>query len=169
MLIRTFTNTSYIKMIEHIAFEEKCLNHFSFPVNNNSELKEYYIWKGDVINNCILFMDDNSIKFTEFLDYINYSDYHKSKELISNVLLHFDRSYYEFYQNDIEADVFLNLLNFDNFRIDVDKYASCQIISTDIDLKTKYKKELDIIKDMILICYYSRIYDIITDNFSNIY
>lgn len=163
MLKRTFLNNSYFKMIEHIAFEEECLKNFSFPVNNNFELRQDYIWKGDVINKCILLMDDNSIKLIDLLDSIKYSHYHTSKELLLSVQAYFDKNY-EAYQDEIEVDDFLMLLNFENFKIDVKKYASCQIICKDEDLKNRYKTELEIIKDMLMIVYYTEIYDIITGN-----
>ncbi len=148
-------------MIDHVDFENDCLKNFSSSTSGYDVLRKTYIWKGDIINYCGWLMEYNSTKLIDFLETIQYNHFHESSLLIERTIGYFDRNH-EMYQNSINPDVFLNLLNFDNFKLEVDKTASCHIICKDNELKNKYKKELEFINDMILIVYYTEIDDIIT-------
>jgi len=145
-----------MKMEDHFDFEEGCLKNFSCSPKGNYELRKMYIWKGDIINYCAWLMEYNSTKLIDFLETIQFNQFHESDILINKTKEYFDRNY-EAYQNDIEVDVFLKLLNFDNFQLEVDKIASCHIICKDQELKNKYKKELELMNDMILIVYHTEI------------
>lgn len=161
MLKRNYRKCSLIKMIDHINFEEGCLKNFSSSTSGYDELRKNYIWKGDIINYCEWLMEYNSIKLIDFIEAIQYDHFHESSILLKKTFGYFNINH-EMYQKSIDPDVFLNLLNFDNFKLEVDKTASCHIICQDQELKNKYKKELEFIKDMILIVYFTEIDDIIT-------
>lgn len=156
MLKRQYRPDSRMKMEDHFDFEEGCLKNFSCSPKGNYELRKMYIWKGDIINYCAWLMEYNSTKLIDFLETIQFNQFHESDILINKTKEYFDRNY-EAYQNDIEVDVFLKLLNFDSFQLEVDKIASCHIICKDQELKNKYKKELELMNDMILIVYHTEI------------